>query len=60
MKIAKKNFLISVKRPVYVAEFDLGVLPIGDWSTSITLSMKFNPETDLKGKGAALLLYTSL
>ena len=31
--------LIGVKHPVYVAGFDLGVLPIGDWLISIILSI---------------------
>ncbi len=30
---------IESNTPVYVAGFDLGVLPIGDWSMFITLSM---------------------
>ena len=34
---AKRSRIIS-NTPVYVAGFDRGVLPIGDWSISITLS----------------------
>src|SRR5512133_1012883 len=37
--VCSNSFLISVNTPVYVAGFDLGVLPIGDWFTSITLSI---------------------
>ena len=35
--------LIGPKAPVYVAGFDLGVLPIGDWSISIILSINSTP-----------------
>ena len=35
--------LIGSKAPVYVAGLDLGVLPIGDWSITITLSIAFIP-----------------
>jgi hypothetical protein len=31
--------LIKSNTPVYVAGFDLGVLPIGDWSIFIILSI---------------------
>ena len=37
------NSRISVNTPVYVAGFDLGVFPIGDWLISITLSIYDNP-----------------
>jgi hypothetical protein len=32
---------------VYVAGFDLGVRPIGDWSMSMTLSMRSRPSMRL-------------
>ena len=32
---------MGVKTPVYVAGFDRGVRPIGDWSISMTLSISF-------------------
>ena len=35
--------LIGPNAPVYVAGFDLGVLPIGDWSISIILSISSTP-----------------
>ena len=38
-----KRDRISVKTPVYVAGFERGVLPMGDWSTSMTLSTCFKP-----------------
>ena len=34
---------MGVKAPVYVAGFDLGVLPIGDWVMFTTLSIKWLP-----------------
>src|SRR5258706_15414717 len=52
------NVLISVKNPQYVAGLLRGVLPIGDWSISITLSMFSNPLMLLYSWGAALELYT--
>ena len=36
--VAAKISRISVKTPVYVAGFERGVRPMGDWSISITLS----------------------
>src|SRR5690606_3743244 len=42
---------ISVKTPVYVAGFDLGVRPMGAWSTSITLSMFSSPSIDSYDSG---------
>ena len=45
-RLENKN-LISEKTPVYVAGLDLGVLPIGDWSTSIILSIKLIPFIEL-------------
>ena len=46
--------LIGPKAPVYVAGFDLGVLPIGDWSISIILSINSVPLNPLKGFGIFL------
>ena len=43
--------LIGPKAPVYVAGLDLGVLPIGDWSISIILSINSVPLNPLKGFG---------
>ena len=43
--------LIGPNAPVYVAGLDLGVLPIGDWSISITLSINSVPLKPLKGFG---------
>ncbi len=37
--------------PVYVAGFERGVLPIGDWSIFIILSILFNPLTALHFPG---------
>jgi len=45
--VCSKSFRISVKTPVYVAGFDRGVLPIGDWLTSITLSRYSSPVISL-------------
>jgi hypothetical protein len=42
---------MKVKSPVYVAGFDRGVLPIGDWSISITLSINASPSIDPYGRG---------
>ena len=42
------------KAPVYVAGLDLGVLPIGDWSISIILSINSIPLIPLNGKGIFL------
>ena len=41
------------KAPVYVAGFDLGVRPIGDWSITITLSIALIPLSSFNpfGKG---------
>ena len=43
-----KSSLISLKTPVYVAGFERGVLPIGDWSIFITLSRFSVPLISLK------------
>jgi hypothetical protein len=37
--VLEKISLMGVKALTYVAALDLGVLPIGDWSISITLSI---------------------
>ena len=60
-KIFKVNnrSLIIVKTPVYVAGFDLGVLPIGFWSISITLSKYSIPLIDSCERGYALALLSS-
>jgi len=50
------NFRISSNTPVYVAGFDRGVRPIGDWSMSITLSSLSMPVTLLWRPGDSLLL----
>ena len=55
----ENKFLISVNTPVYVAGFDLGVLPIGDWSTSINLLIFSKPVISLNGKHCFLELYNS-
>ena len=41
--VAANKSLINVKRPVYVAGFDLGVLPMGLWLISIILSNCSHP-----------------
>ena len=48
--------LIGPKAPVYVAGLDLGVLPIGDWSISIILSINSTPLYPLKDFGVFLAL----
>ena len=40
-----------------MAGFDLGVLPIGDWSIEITLSIYSVPEISEKANGLVLLEY---
>ena len=50
---------MSVNTPVYVAGLDLGVLPMGDWSTSISLFIFSIPLILLKGKNCFLELYSS-
>ena len=42
------------KTPVYVAGLDLGVLPIGDWSIFIILSILSIPTTSLHLPGFSL------
>ena len=41
--VLAKSSRISVKTPVYVAGFERGVLPIGAWLMSITLSRFSTP-----------------
>jgi len=41
---------------VYVAGFDRGVRPIGDWSMSITLSKTSIPSTDSWSPGLTRIL----
>ena len=45
---------------MYVAGFDLGVLPIGDWSISIILSINSTPLYPLNAFGAFLALLLSV
>ena len=52
--------LIKSNTPVYVAGFDLGVLPIGDWSMFITLSMFSIPSILSCFPGNSVELYSSL
>jgi len=44
---------MSSKTPVYVAGFDLGVRPMGDWSMSMTLSRWPDPSTAVCRPGDA-------
>ncbi len=43
-----------VNMPVYVAGFDRGVRPIGDWSMSIALSRCSSPSTASCAPGLSL------
>src|SRR5205814_6024852 len=52
--ILANTSLIYVNAPVYVAGLERGVLPIGDWSISITLSMFSMPSTLLCAPGRSL------
>ncbi|MPN03163.1 hypothetical protein SDC9_150388 [bioreactor metagenome] len=56
---AYKSLIIS-NRPVYVAGFDLGVLPIGDWSIFITLSKFSSPRISSCIPGWHFALFKSL
>ena len=51
--MAKISLIVS-NTPVYVAGFDLGVLPIGDWSIFIILSILSIPTTSLHLPGFSL------
>src|SRR4030095_14616381 len=55
--IDANNVRMSVKKPQYVAGLLLGVLPIGDWSISITLSICSNPFIVLYSSGVTLEPY---
>ena len=52
----ENSSLIGVNAPMYVAGFDLGVLPIGDWSIEIILSMFSTPDTSLCFPGSPVVL----
>ena len=52
--VMAKRSLISPKSPVYVAGLLRGVLPIGDWSISITLSRFSTPLIALNFPGCFL------
>ena len=56
---ANKSLILS-NTPVYVAGFDLGVLPIGDWSMFIILPIFSIPTISLHFPGLSLDLYKSL
>ena len=56
---ANKSLIIS-NTPVYVAGLDLGVLPIGDWSMSITLSSCCVPSIPSHSPGTVLALLSLL
>lgn len=49
--VPAKISLIKSNTPVYVAGFERGVLPIGDWSMFIILSIFSNPLTSLHFPG---------
>ena len=49
---ATNRLRMSPKTPVYVAGFDRGVLPNGDWSTVTTLSMFSMPIISPYGNGS--------
>lgn len=50
---------IKSNTPVYVAGFERGVLPIGDWSILIILSIFCNPFTALHLPGFSLAPFNS-
>lgn len=52
--------LIKSNTPVYVAGFERGVLPIGDWSMFIILSMFSSPFTSLHFPGFSFEPFRSL
>ena len=52
--------LIMSNTPVYVAGFERGVLPIGDWSILIILSIFSNPLISLHFPGLSFEPYISL
>lgn len=51
--------LIKSNTPVYVAGLERGVLPIGDWSIFIILSIFFNPFTPLHFPGFSFEPFSS-
>src|SRR5436190_17903481 len=55
--ILANTSLMYVNAPVYVAGLDRGVLPMGDWSISMTLSMCSMPSMLLCAPGRSLDLY---
>ena len=57
--VSAKMSLIKSNVPVYVAGFERGVLPIGDWSIFITLSIFSRPFTHLHFPGLSLALFNS-
>ena len=58
--VCENNFLISSNTLVYVAGFDLGVLPIGDWSIIIDLSIFSIPSIDVCFPGNVSALWRAL
>ena len=56
---ANKSLIIS-NTPVYVAGFERGVLPIGDWSMFTILSILWSPFTCLHFPGFSLDPFKSL
>ena len=57
--VKENKFLIWSNTPEYVAGFDLGVRPIGDWSISMSLSIFSKPETLLWSPGIIKFLENS-
>jgi hypothetical protein len=55
--VSAKIFRISSNTPVYVAGLLLGVLPIGDWSIFIILSIFSIPFTSLHFPGFSFALF---
>ncbi len=51
--------LIKSNTPVYVAGFERGVLPIGDWSMFMILSIFCSPFTPLHFPGFSLAPFNS-
>ena len=54
-----KSSRMSLKTPVYVAGFERGVLPMGDWSMSIILSRYSVPLISLYAPGLTLAWFSS-
>lgn len=57
--VAANMSLIISNTPVYVAGFERGVLPIGDWSIFIILSMFCSPFTPLHFPGFSFAPFSS-